>query len=152
MVRDDVFLLGDTQMTVNGGLMLVRDKLNFDLVEPTGSGKLTINGGIARSEEYGNAGAGRGLIEINGDGVYQVLQSQLSLAEAVMLIAAGIHITTSELAPLTLEASSVVVPDFFGQTDLTFTQISIIPEPSAALMILIGLMGLRISGTRSKPS
>jgi hypothetical protein len=56
------------------------------------------------------------------------------------------------LAPLTLEASSVVVPDFFGQTDLTFTQISIIPEPSAGLMILLGLMGLRLCGTRSKPS
>jgi hypothetical protein len=150
-VRDDVFLLGDSQMTVDGGLMQVVDKLHFDLVDPIASGKLTINGGIVRSDEYGNAGAGRSLIEINGDGVFQVLQSQLSIAEAVMLIAAGIHITTSELAPLALGASSVVVADFFGQTNLTFTQISIIPEPSAALMILIGLMGLRISGTRSKP-
>jgi hypothetical protein len=88
-VRDDVFLLGDTQMTVDGGLMQVVDKLHFDLVDPIASGKLTINGGIVRNDEYGNAGAGRGLIEINGDGVFQVVQSQLSIAEAVMLIAAG---------------------------------------------------------------
>jgi hypothetical protein len=128
IIADDFFLFGDAQVTVDSGFMTVRDKLRFDPVEPPAAGKLTINGGGVRSEEYGLAGDGLGLIEINGDGVYQVLQSQLSIAQALLLIAEGIHITTGESAPLGLDATSVVVPEFFGNTNLTFTQIYIVDE------------------------
>jgi hypothetical protein len=144
VVHDDIQLFGDSQSTVNSGLMLAADKLYFD-VDPTKNGKLTINGGGARSGEYGLAGDQLGLIEINGNGVYQVLQSELSIAEALMLIAAGVHVTTSEPASLTLGATTVVVPDFFGRIDLSFTQIYIIPqvpEPSTGVLMMLGIAWL----------
>ena len=85
-----------------------------------------------------------------GDGVYEVLQSQLSVDEAMMLIAAGIHITTSESAPLSLGVSSVVVPDFFGQPNLVFTQIAVVPVPAAGVLMLFGLAGLRAFRLRAR--
>lgn len=134
---DDFQFRGDSQVTVTSGLMQVRDKLQFDDASLMSMGKLTINGGVVRSEEYGLDGDARGLIEINGDGVYEVAQSQLSLAEAQMLIADGTHLTTSEFG---LAARSVVVPDFFGETDLTFTQIYAIPAPGTGLLLSLGVL------------
>ncbi len=144
--NDDFRWDGDPQITITSGLMEVIDKLRFDELNPATTGKLTINGGVVRSQEYGLDGGSRGLIEINGDGVYQVDQSELSIAEAQMLIAAGVHLTTSELNPLV--ATSVVVPDFFGQPNLTFTQISVIPEPTSGLLLLLALCGLRMRRRR----
>jgi hypothetical protein len=141
IVQDDLRIFGDGQVTVNSGFMTAADKLYFDL-DPTKSGKLTINGGGVRSQEYGLNGDGLGLIEINGSGFYQVAQSELSVAEAMALIAQGVHFITSEPPSLTLDAFSVVVPDFFGVTDLPFTQISIIPqvpEPSTAVLMMLAL-------------
>ncbi len=136
---DDFQFLGDSQVTVTSGLMQVRDKLQFDDASLMSMGKLTINGGVVRSEEFGLDGGARGLIEINGDGVYEVAQSELSLAEAMMLIADGTHLTTSEAG---LGARSVAVPDFFGETDMTFTQIYVIPAPGAGLLLSLGALAV----------
>ncbi len=134
---DDFQFFGDSQVTVTSGLMEVRDKLYFDDASLMSMGKLTINGGVVRSEEFGLDGGARGLIEINGDGVFEVAQSELSLAEALMLIADGTHLTTSEAG---LAARSVALPDFFGETDLTFTQIYVIPAPGAGLLLSLGVL------------
>lgn len=139
--NDDFQFFGDSQITIASGLMEVVDKLYFDTVSRATGGKLTINGGVVRSEEYGLDGAGLGLIEINGDGVYEVEQSELSLAEAMALIAGGVHLTSSDMAGL--GARTVVVPDFFGQTNAVFTQIYVVPEPAAGLLLLLGLGGRR---------
>jgi hypothetical protein len=144
-VRDDLQAFGNGQLTVNSGLILTADKLYFDL-DPTKNGKMTINGGIVRSDEYGDiADDGLGLIEINGNGAYQVRQSDLSIAAALALIAADIHLTTGEPSSLMLDAFSVVVPDFFGVTNVTFTQISLVPsvpEPSTGVLMMLGLAWL----------
>ena len=71
---DDFFFFGSAQITVDSGLMEVKDKLRFDDVLTTG--KLTINGGLVRSQEFGFVdGSGayimNGTLEINGTGAYQ---------------------------------------------------------------------------------
>jgi len=154
VVDDDSYLFGDAQMTVDSGSMIVIDKLRFD-DDITKNGKLTINGGLVRSNEFGiidglNDHILRGVVEINGDGVYQVEAfgvggpiSQLSVAYATQLIADGYFIT-SELAPLNLAASAVVVPEFGGRTDVIFTQISIVPEPASVVLLGLGSLGLAV--------
>jgi len=139
---DDFFFFGAAQITVNSGSMIVADKLRFDDVLTTG--KLTINSGFVRSNEFGIVDLGdnyimNGVVEINGDGFYQSEApsgpsspvSQLSVAAAQALIDEGIHFITSEVAPLKLGAFSVVVPMFDGRTDVVFTQVSVIAAPLA---------------------
>lgn len=138
-VDDDIYLETGTSSTVTDGLLEVADKLRLlDAARgPVGPG-LTINGGIVRSEEYGLEGADLGVIEINGAGVYQVEQASLSVADALMLISDGVHLTTSEAMGLT--ATTVVVADFFGETDVAFTQIAVLPSPGGA--VVLGLAGV----------
>ncbi|TWU17590.1 PEP-CTERM sorting domain-containing protein [Bythopirellula polymerisocia] len=147
---DDFYFFGSTQITVNSGSMIVNDKLRFD-DDPTKNGKLTINGGFVRSNEFGldivdPTTDFRGIVEINGDGFYQVEQgsnlSNLSVQTARDLIAQGIHFITSEPAPKKLGAFSVVVPSFDGRTNVMFTQISVVPEPASVL--LLGLTTLAL--------
>lgn len=165
IVDDDFFFFGDPQMTVDSGSMIAFDKLRFD-DDTTRNGKLTINGGVVRSNEFGfvdglNNHILRGVVEINGDGVYQVEApsdmsspiSQLSVALAQILINDGIHFTTTEVGPRELVASSVVVPEFDGRRDVIFTQISLqdrvptIPEP---LTTTLGVMGLGVLGMATR--
>lgn len=156
VVNDDLYLFGDSQVTVDDGLLVVADKLRFD-DDPARNGKLTINGGIVRSNEFGQD-TFRGLVEINGDGVYQVESpdllspvGQLSVAAAMALILDGVHFTSSSGA---LVASTVIVPEFFGEFDVPFTQISV-PEPApvvllAALLPGFGALALAIRTRRTR--
>ena len=155
---DDFFFFGSSQVTVNGGLMEVADKLRFD--DTLTTGKVTINSGIVRTQEYGfvtdlGEYVMNGNTEINGDGVLQVEiggggapESQLTIASALALIAEGVHLTTAESAPLHLGASLVVVPDFFGRTDVTFVQIAVVPEPGC--LMLLGFAGLGFLSWRKR--
>lgn len=152
---DDFFFFEDSQITVNGGSMIVNDKLRFDDDEAR-NGKLTISGGLVRSNEFGlvdNLGAHilRGLVEINGNGVYQVEApdsptdpvSQLTVADANALIAAGRFIT-SEPSPYQLAARSVIVPLFDNRENVVFTQISVVPEPASLVLWSLAILGLAI--------
>ncbi|MEO2049044.1 MAG: PEP-CTERM sorting domain-containing protein [Pirellulales bacterium] len=155
---DDFFFFGTSQITVNSGSMIVKDKLRFDDVLT--AGKLTINSGLVRSQEFGFFDGTNyvmnGTLEINDGGVYQSQQptsptspvSQLTEAAAWALIADG-TIITSEVAPLHLGVSTVIVPDFFGGTNLQFTQISIVPEPTSMLLLSLGSLGLLLRKKRS---
>ena len=114
-----------------------------------------------RSQEFGFVTDGdlyilEGVLEINGDGVYQVEApgddtpfSQLSEAAAMALIDQGVHIITSETAPFELGVQTVIVPEFDGRTNVAFTQISIVPEPTSGLLLLLGALGLVISRKRN---
>lgn len=155
---DDFFFFGSTQITVDSGLMEVQDKLRFDDVLTTG--KLTINGGVVRTQEFGFVDEldnyiMNGVTEINGDGVLQVEiggggapASQLTVSSALDLIAEGVHLTTSEPGPLRLGVSLVVVPDFFGRADVSFIQVSVVPEPSSVM--LLGLAGVSVLMRRKR--
>ncbi len=152
---DDFYFFGDSTVTVNGGLVQTVDKLRFD-DDDTRNGKLTINGGVVRSNEFGLADIGfRGLVEIKGDGVYQVEAptspddpiTQLTPAQAQLLIDQGFFVTSAP-APLRLGVTSVVVPEFFGDSDVVFTQISVIPEPVS--VVLFGMALAAIAAARRR--
>jgi hypothetical protein len=157
---DDFFFFEDSQITVNSGSMIVNDKLRFDDSEAF-NGKLTINSGFVRSNEFGLEIVGdltdfRGVVEINGDGVYQVEApgvgspiSQLSVDVARALINEGVHLITGELAPRKLGAKTVIVPEFDGRENVVFTQISVVPEPTAVALLAIGFLGLLMGRRRS---
>ena len=160
---DDFFFFGSSQVTVNSGLLEVADKLRID----DAGGKVTINGGVVRSNEFGQEDGTTGeilldgLVEINGSGLLQVELgvddgvpgdgtpiSQLSLATANQLIAEGMHLTTSDSGK-TLFAEIVTVPDFFGDTDVSFVQISVVPEPTSLLLLSLGAMALAVGRKRA---
>ena len=160
---DDFFFFDSSQVTVNSGLLEVADKLRID----DAGGKVTINGGIVRSNEFGQEDGTTGeilldgLVEINGSGLLQVELgvddgvpgdgtplSQLSLATANQLIAEGMHLTTSDSGK-TLFAEIVTVPDFFGDTDVSFVQISVVPEPTSLLLLSLGAMALAVGRKRA---
>lgn len=140
IVNDDWFVFGDSQATVNDGLLQVADKLRFD-DDPLTNALLTINGGIVRSNEFGDGTTIDGVVEINGTGIYQI--EELSVMDALILIGEGVHFTSSSGA---LTAFAVTV-EFFGAPDLSFTQISVVPagsvpEPTTLLLLGVGLAGI----------
>lgn len=156
---DDFFFFENSQITNNSGSLVVFDKMRLD----DAGAKLTINGGVVRSQEFGfedGSGSGlvfEGVVEINGDGVYQSEQpdslddpiSQLTLPMARQLIAEGVHLVTSEPGPFKLGAKTVIVPEFDGRTNVPFTQISVvIPEPATALAAMWG--GLLLAASRRR--
>ena len=144
IVRDDIrWGPSDAQGVINGGEVIVFDKVRLN-DDPNSSAKLTINGGFLRSDEYGVNGTLRGLIEINNDGFYQVDNSELSKSEAETLIASGTNFITSDPGPRFLGVTLVTVPDFFGQTNVLFTQISLIPEPTSFALLAMAGFGLAI--------
>jgi len=161
---DDFFFFGSSQVTVNGSLMEVKDKLRFDNVLTTG--KLTVNGGVVRSQEFGFCATSdcstsyvmNGTVEINGDGVYQSQRgnqlpgqpvSQLTLVTAQALIDDGTFIT-SEVLPLFLRPRIVTVPDFFGTLNLEFVEVFVAPEPSSVLLLGLGSLGLLVRRKRAR--
>ncbi len=150
IASDDFFFFGNSQITQENGLMEVKDKMRFTGDPNDGVSKLTINGGTVRTEEFHfnitTIDDFRGITEINDDGVLQVIQgdgstqSELTIRMARDLIAEGVHLTTAGAKPL--GAFSVVVPSSIHGTNLTYTQISVVPEPASALMLSLGSLGL----------
>jgi hypothetical protein len=152
---DDFYIFGDSTVTVHSGLMTTIDKLRFD-DDDTKNGRLTINGGIVRSNEFGLQNDAdlpesfRGVVEINGSGVLQVQAptsssspiTQLTVEQAKALILEGVHLVTSAPAGQRLGVQTVIVPDFFGEVDAVFTQISVVPEPTSLLLLVaLGVVG-----------
>ena len=148
IVRDDIRWGDNPNASINGGEVIVFDKVRINDA-PSSTAKLTINNdGLLRSDEYGVSGTLRGLIEINDDGAYQVVNSELSTAEAEALIATGTNFITSDPGPRFLAATIVTVPDFFGDTDVRFTQISLVPEPASMALLALGGIGLAMRRRR----
>lgn len=153
---DDFYVLDTSTVTINDGLMSTFDKLNMGGATPAGPARLTINGGIMRSNEWtdnpdleqNDPTRFMSYIEINGTGKLQVEQATFTIAEAQALIVDG-HLSTSELSPLKLGIQTVVVPEFFGRTDVVFTQVSVVPEPASALLLSLGGLALLLRRKRA---
>jgi hypothetical protein len=142
---DDFYVLDTATVTIESGLMATIDKLNMGGATPTGPARLLINGGIMRSNEwtdnpdlnFDDPTRFMSVIEINGSGKLQVEQATFTVAEALSLITAG-RLTTSEVSPLKLGIQTVIVPEFFGRTNVSFTQVSVVPEPASCVLVILG--------------
>lgn len=143
---DDFFFLGTSTQTINGGLLEQFDKLNNGPATPAGPARLKINGGIIRTNEWtDNPDLGAqdltrftSKIEVNATGILQIEADNFSVALAQDLISQG-KLTTTGPGPLA--ATSVVIPEFFGRTNVAFTQISVVPEPGTlALAAVAGVL------------
>lgn len=152
---DDFYILETSTVTLNGGLMSTIDKLNMGGDTPAGPARLTINGGIMRSNEWtdnpdlaiDDPARIMSFIEINGSGKLQVEQVSFPLAEAQGLITSG-RILTTEAGPYHLAVSTVVVPEYFGRMNVVFTEVSIVPEPGT--MLLLSVAGLFLISRRNR--
>lgn len=142
---DDFFFLGTSTQTINGGLLEQFDKLNNGNATPAGPARLKINGGIVRTNEWTDdpeLGAQdltrfTSVIQVNATGKLQIEANNFSVALAQDLIAGG-KLTTTGAA---LGATSVIIPEFFGRTNVEFTQIAVVPEPGTlALAAVAGVV------------
>ncbi len=80
------------------------------------------------------------VIQINGSGILQIEADHFSTSLAQDLITGGRLTTTGG----GLAVSSVVIPEFFGRTNVAFTQIAAVPEPSSFVVAaLVGALTLR---------
>lgn len=124
---DDLRIRNGGVVNISGGLWETGDKLEVgeDAVD---GGSLFVTGGILRAEEFGSV-AGDGLIQIDGEGVIQFLSSEESVGDVLGYIADGFFTTTGPL----LGVSSVDV------AGVTYTQISVVPEPATLGSVLLGL-------------
>ncbi|MEX2309187.1 MAG: PEP-CTERM sorting domain-containing protein [Pirellulales bacterium] len=155
IAEDDFFILDNATVTMEGGLMSTVDKLNMGNATPMGPARLVINDGIMRSNEwtddseleFNDPTRFMSVIEINGSGKLQVEQATFPRSEANFLIAEGVHLTTTE--PGGLGVQTVIVPEFFGRTDVVFTQVSVIPEPASLVLLGLGALCLVVRRTRA---
>jgi len=153
IAEDDFFFFGNSTQTINGGLLEQFDKLSNGPATPMGPARLKINGGIMRANEWtDNSELGAddltrfmSIIQINGTGKLQVEADHFSVALAQNLIADG-HLTT--LAATPLQVTSLVIPEFFGRTNVAFTQVAVVPEPGA--LALAALAGAALVRRRPK--
>lgn len=158
IVGDDVNISHNVAVTVNGGSFIVRDKINFEPdpnqvlgFNPT----LTINSGFVRAEDYdlvADIASLNGVTEINGSGLLQIRDvdgtfANWDVATALAIIAEGEHLISSTG---TLSARSIIVPDFFGVSNLTFTEVFVIPEPASMLLLGLGGLGLLLRRKRAR--
>ena len=141
---DDFFFLGNSTQTINGGLLEQFDKLNNGNATPSGPARLKINGGIIRTNEWTDnpdlelhdPTRFMSIIEINGTGKLQVEQDSFTIAEAQAQIAAS-RLMTTDLGKA-IGIQTIVVPEFFGRSNVVFTQISVVPEPATWLVASLG--------------
>lgn len=154
IAEDDFYILGSSTLTVNGGLMATIDKLNMGMTAPQSPARVVINGGILRSQEWtdnpdltqNDPSRFFGTIQINGTGALQIDQGTFTVAEALSLIANG-RLTTTAPA---LSVTTVIVPDFFGEANLPFTQVTAVPEPTSAIVAASGLLFLMATSVRRR--
>ena len=130
---DDLRVEKNAVVTVTGGLLETGDKIRVGQA-PGDGGSLFVNGGIVRGEGFESSVGTTSLLEVNGSGLLQFLNSEESVPDVIGYINSGL-ITTSELAPLNLAVQIVDV----GGTD--YTQVSIVPEPLSAVLLSLGLLG-----------
>lgn len=145
---DDFFFFGNSTQTINGGLLEQFDKLSNGPATPAGPARLKINGGIMRANEWtDNSELGAddltrfmSIIQVNGTGLLQIEADHFSTALAQDLITQGKLTTVSG----SLAVSSVVIPEFFGRSNVAFTQVAHVPEPATGLMAVggVALLGL----------
>jgi hypothetical protein len=90
------------------------------------------------------------VIEINGNGKLQIEQVNFPVSEARGLILEGVHLTTTEPGGQ-LRVQTVIVPEFFGATNVVFTQISLVPEPASILLLAISGIAAVLSIRRRLP-
>lgn len=144
---DDFFFFGNSTQTIQGGLLEQFDKLSNGPATPMGPARLKINGGILRANEWtDNSELGAddltrfmSVIEVNTSGKLQIEADHFSVALAYDLIAGG-RLTTTGSNPL--GAKSIVVPLFFGRTNVAFTEVYVVPEPASLLLLALGGVAL----------
>jgi hypothetical protein len=145
LAADDFFFFDSSTVTMEGGLMATIDKISNGNSTPAGPARLFINDGIMRGNEWtddpelevDDPTRFMSVIEINGNGKLQIEQVNFPVSEARGLIMEGVHLTTTEPGGQ-LRIQTVVVPEFFGSTDVVFTQISLVPEPSSLMLLAVG--------------
>jgi hypothetical protein len=139
---DDFFFFGNSSQTISGGLIEQFDKLSNGPATPAGPARLKISGGTVRANEWtDNSELGAddptrfmSHIQVSGSGKLEIEADHFSVAVAEGLIADGRLVTTPNSS---LVVTSIVVPQFFGRTNVAFTQISAVPEPAS-----LGIVGL----------
>jgi hypothetical protein len=155
LAEDDFFFFDNSTVTLEGGLVATIDKISNGNSTPAGPARLFINDGIMRGNEWtddpelgvDDPTRFMSVIEINGDGKLQVEQATFPVSEARGLIMEGVHLTTTEPGGQ-LRIQTVVVPEFFGRTDVVFTQVSLVPEPASLALLGLGALCLVMRRTR----
>jgi hypothetical protein len=149
LAEDDFFFFDNSTVTMEGGLMATIDKISLGLAMSVGPARLIINDGIMRGNEWtddpelevDDPSRFMNAIEINGNGKLQIEQATFPVSEARGLIMGGEHLTTTEPGGQ-LRIQTVVVPEFFGRTDVVFTQISLVPEPASVVLLAIACIAV----------
>jgi hypothetical protein len=158
LAEDDFFFFDNSTVTMEGGLMATIDKISNGSSTPNAA-RLFINDGIMRGNEWtddpelsvDDPTRFMSVIEINGNGKLQIEQVNFPVSEARGLIMEGVHLTTTEPGGQ-LRIQTVIVPEFFGDTDVVFTQISLVPEPASLLLLAISGIAAAFCRRRCLPS
>ena len=141
VAEDDFFFLGNSTQNISGGLIEQFDKISNGPATPAGPARLKISGGTVRANEWtDNPELGAddptrhmSLIQVSESGKLEIEADHFSVLVAQGLIADGHLVTTPGNV---LVVTSIVVPEFFGRTNVAFTQISAVPEAATILLIL----------------
>lgn len=135
--EDDLRVRNDAVFTISGGMFETNDKLEIGEA-PGDGGSIFINGGIVRAADFEESVGSTSLLEVNGSGVLQFLQSAQSVNDVLGYILGGV-ITTNDIG---LGVSTVNVGGTF------YTQVAVVPEPAS--VVLFGLGSIVITATRRR--